>query len=184
MMAHNLSLVYPGQSGRTRVPSYSKLPSRRSSTPIPHQQRFKEAPSSAQHHSNEQTAVRFNSPEAVRLRPTLSSSLRLAGPRRLARSAHLHTLSNASRMQNLSKHGLGEEGDPRNAYGVSFNRKSPHRRYIQIETPVAFRPKWVGEEALDIFDDDDLDKGSATEAEDDIDDGFSRTSSSNDCRKG
>ncbi|KAJ9101170.1 hypothetical protein QFC21_003388 [Naganishia friedmannii] len=152
---------YPGQASKARVPSYSKLSSRRSSTPILQKQRFKETPSSVQHHLNDQPVVHFNSPESVRLRPILFSSVRLPGPRRLARSAHLHTLSNASRIQNRPRQGFGEEAD--------VNRKSPHRRYVQIESPVAFRPKWVGEEALDIFDDDGLDRGSASEAEDDID---------------
>lgn len=161
------SSVNSGYSSRTRALPYGKIALRRSSTPVSQKHRSKDVPLTVTHRLDDQPSVHFNSPEAARLRPSLSSSMRLAGPRRLARSAHLHTLSNANRMQNRSKQGfVSEETD---YVGVSVSRKPSHRRHIQIESPMTSRPKWIGEEGMEFFDDDSQDRGSASEAEDNID---------------
>jgi hypothetical protein len=90
--------VYSRLSAKNRVPSYSKIHARRPSTAVVQKYRSKVPTSSTQRNSSDQNGPRLKSFDEVRLSSSLSSSLRAPGPRRLARSAHLHTLPNAGRL--------------------------------------------------------------------------------------
>jgi hypothetical protein len=84
---------------KTRLPSYSRVHLRRPSTPIAQKSRYKSPVASLQRLSSDQAHVaHFRNFDEVRLSSSLSGPTRSV-PRRMGRTAHLHTLSNASRLQ-------------------------------------------------------------------------------------
>lgn len=162
--------VHSRLSARNRVPSYSKIHVRRPSTAVVQKYRSRIPVTGSDQHG-----LRLKSFDEVRLSSSLSSSLRGTGPRRLARSAHLHTLSNAGRLYQ-DKQDYAPVGPTIRTGGdslmqdhsqlksdVTVSEKSETRRNQQI-------PPRIRKSSSLRLNNEDSEAASASEAEDEIDD--------------
>lgn len=148
------------------MPSYSKIHGR-PSTPIVQKHRYKLPASSVQRTPNDEHMLHLRSFDQIRLSSSLSSASHTTRPRRLARSAHLHTLSNAGRLQTLSKQEViwadtGDDGAPaKNVLQLKSGEPEDHETMPSSaqEHSVTASP----------FDNEEPEGGSASEVEDDVD---------------
>jgi hypothetical protein len=133
--------------------------------------RSKVTPSSTQRNVFDQHGLEVKSVDEVRLSSSLSSAPRIAGPRRLARSAHLHTLSSAGRFHQIKIDSTSVEaagGVERNSPTKSRLRLEPHFGATADSKTLHLATKVRTVSSLPV-DNEESERASASEAEEDMD---------------
>lgn len=162
--------VHSRLSAKNRVPSYSKIHTRRPSTAVVQKYRSK-ASAYVQRNALNQHGLQLNSFDDVRLTSSLSSTSRMTGPRRLARSAHLHTLSNAGRLYHdkedftpvATRGGVDRDSPTQNRIRLKSYMGESKESIIQQPAPSTLN------ESTGQFEDEESEGASASEAEEGMD---------------